>query len=225
MLGLNDPFIADERNLGKFSYLRKFSNQETWDLIDCGSHQGKFAEGASKHLNLNSVMFIDANSDYNDLLREKFPHSTILNRAISLEREDLYYIRNPRNPGQNYVSDSVFSAEKVNTISLTEVINSKVKVPKVKTFLKIDIEGNEVDVLKSVPRSLLSTLSVISLEITPNSAGNDFFEKLDAFIPEEFQFFRERRFGLVQIDRRSPHWTDKLNLFQNLILVNKNHLF
>ena len=156
ILGLNDPFIADGRNLGKFSYLRKFSNEETWDLIDCGSHQGKFAEGASKHLNLNSVMFIDANSDYNDLLREKFPHSTILNRAISLEREDLYYIRNPRNPGQNYVSDSVFSAEKVNTISLTEVINSKVKVPKVKTFLKIDNATENEHLFDDFPKFFLN---------------------------------------------------------------------
>jgi hypothetical protein len=59
------------------------------------------------------------------------------------------------------------------------------------------------------------------LEITPISDSNNFLIELDQFLPKSFNFYRERRLGWVHIDRSNPHWTDHLNVFQNLILVNR----
>jgi FkbM family methyltransferase len=219
-LGLNDPFIADGRNLGHYSYLRKFRLLGKWNLIDCGSHQGKFAEGADRYLDMTSIIFVDPNKDYNYLLREKFPNSTILNLALSTHQNEIFYIRNPKNSGQNFISDSIHSNEKVSSISLSNVIDLQNKTPGTKTFLKIDIEGNEIKILKSLQPEVISTLPIISLEITHKINEEDFIGELDTFLPKEFQFYRERRFGLVKVNRQKPHWTDTLKLFQNLILVN-----
>ena len=87
-------------------------------------------------------------------------------------------------------------------------------------FLKLVIEGNEINILETFSHSLISKLSVISIEITPNGSTVNFINRLNDFIPLSFEFYRERRYGLVKIDRIHPHWTDSLNLFQNLILIN-----
>jgi hypothetical protein len=96
--------------------------------------------------------------------------------------------------------------------------------------LKIDIEGNEIDILKTLPEDVLGKIAIISIEILPSINNLDFISRLNDFIPLTYEFYRERRYGLVSIQRNNPHWTDNLNLFQNLILINsqvskKNHQF
>jgi hypothetical protein len=71
-MGLNDPHIATDRVLSRFSYLRKLKNGKDWILIDCGSHKGKFAESARKHLRLTKVIFIDINKEYNSEIKKNF---------------------------------------------------------------------------------------------------------------------------------------------------------
>ena len=95
---------------------------------------------------------------------------------------------------------------------------------------KIDIEGNKIDILKTLPEDVLAKIAIISIEILPSINNLDFISRLNDFIPRTYEFYRERRYGLVSIQRNNPHWTDNLNLFQNLILINsqvikKNHQF
>jgi hypothetical protein len=126
-LGLNDPYIAKDRVLSKYSYLRKLRNNKDWVLIDCGSYKGKFAESLSKHLVLSQIVFIDINKEFNTKLKEKFPKAIIINRAISVKKSYLYLVRNNKNSGENFVSSTIKTKEKVKTITLSEVFNSKVK--------------------------------------------------------------------------------------------------
>jgi len=86
LLGLNDAYIVVDRVLGKYSYLRKILNNKKWILIDSGSHKGRFAESASKHLNICQIIFIDINKDLISLLKKKFPNSKVLNYAISAKK-------------------------------------------------------------------------------------------------------------------------------------------
>jgi FkbM family methyltransferase len=220
LLGLNDPFVAEDRVLGSRSYLRKIRNNKKWILIDCGSHKGNFAESVSKHLNLSQIIFIDINKDFNYLLAKKFPNSKIINRALTEKKGYRYLIRNTYNPGQNYASISVKSKERIKSISLEEIFKL-IKIQRnSEIFLKLDIEGNEINILKTLPLNLIKKISVISIEITPKGDTSNFIHRLHEFIPQSFNFYRERRYGLVKINRINPHWTDNLNLFQNLILIN-----
>ena len=157
------------------------------------------------------------------MLNSKFPGSTILNYGVSSSDVPLNYIRNARNPGQNFTSENIESNEKVKSISLTKLFEMNVNSDS-NILLKIDIEGDEVAVLKSLSPELVQKLDLISLEITPISNSKNFLIELDQFLPKSFDFYRERRFGWVHIDRSNPHWTDHLNVFQNLILVNRRQI-
>jgi FkbM family methyltransferase len=219
-LGFNDPYVAEDRVLSKYSYLRKLKNNQEWILIDCGSYKGKFADSLSKHLMLSQIVFIDINKEFNTQLNEKYPKAKIINRAISVKKGYLYLVRNAKNSGENFVSSTVKTKEKVKTITLSEVFDFKAKKSNEDIFLKIDIEGNEINVLKTLPRSILATISVISIEILPGYETLNSIYHLNEFMPPTYKFFRERRYGLVNIQRDNLHWTDNLNLFQNLILIN-----
>jgi FkbM family methyltransferase len=219
-LGFNDPYVAEDRVLSKYSYVRKLRNRKDWILIDCGSYKGKFAESLSKHLTLSQIIFIDINKEFNHLLNEKFTTAKIINRAISEKKGFLYLVRNNNNSGQNFVSSNIKTREKVETITLLEVFNSEIKKSNKNIFLKIDIEGNEINVLKNLPQNILARISVISIEILPGYETLNSIGQLNEFIPSTYEFFRERRYGLISIQRDNPHWTDNLNLFHNLILIN-----
>jgi FkbM family methyltransferase len=221
LLGLNDPRIAMNKNSVKLSYLRKFKSKSSWTLVDLGSHRGEFADRATNHLKIDKYIFVDPNSDYNKVLSSKYPGSTILNYGVSTSDLPLNYIRNTRNPGQNFTSANIKSNEKVESISLTKLFDMYVNSDS-NIFLKIDIEGDEVAVLKSLSLEIASKLDIISLEITPISNSKNFLIELDQFLPKSFDFYRERRLGWVPIDRSNPHWTDHLGVFQNLILVNRH---
>ena len=219
-MGLNDPYLATDRVLSRFSYLRKLKNEKNWILIDCGSHKGKFAESARKHLRLTKIIFIDINKEFNSEIKRKFPKSIIMNRAITEKRKAVYMVENINNPGQNYASSKIKNKKKLISISLTEIFNLHVKKSNAHIFLKMDIEGGEINILRTLSQKNLTKISVISIEILPGSASLNFITSLDAFMPVDYEFFRERRYGLIHINRKNPHWTDNLNLFQNLILIN-----
>jgi FkbM family methyltransferase len=219
-MGLNDPYIATDRVLSRFSYLRKLKNGKDWILIDCGSHKGKFAESTRKHLRLTKIIFIDINREYNSEIKKKFPKSIIINRAITEKRKLFYMVTNVNNPGQNYASTKIKNKNKLNSISLTKIFNLHVNNSNAHIFLKMDIEGGEINILQTLSQKNLTKISVISIEILPGTATLNFISSLDSFMPFDYEFYRERRYGLIHIERKNPHWTDNLNLFQNLILIN-----
>ena len=46
-LGLNDPFVAGVKSLGKHSYLKHLAKlNKTWVIIDAGAHTGSFTDRA-----------------------------------------------------------------------------------------------------------------------------------------------------------------------------------
>ena len=221
-LGLNDPYLAKDQTLGRFSYLRKIRNKNKWLLIDCGSYKGKFAESAAKHLCISQIIFIDINTKNNKLLKKKFPNAKIINAAIAEKKGELSVITNRKNPGESFASSTIKTKVRIKSITLNEIMETIKLLPSVDIFLKLDIEGNEVNILKTLSQQWLQKLTVISLEIIPNGNSLNFINRLNEYIPLSYEFYRERRSGLIYINRKNPHWTDSLNLFQNLILINSS---
>jgi FkbM family methyltransferase len=227
--GFNDPFIGMNKNSKKFSYIKKLKDDSKWTLVDLGSHTGTFADRVNLYLNLTMCIFVDPNEEFNTILRTKYPNAVILNYAVSTELGYSNYVRNTKNPGQNFTTNSEIPAilnkevdiDKVQKITLEKILKL-IDSQQQKIFLKLDIEGNEINVLESLSSVTIETLSVISIEVTPISNSNNFLDRLNVLMPEHFRFFRERRYGWISIDRLNPHWTDKLTLFQNVILVNTN---
>lgn len=134
----------------------------------------------------------------------------------------MYVVTNRKNLGQSFASSTIKTNVRIKSITLNEIIETIKLQPSVDIFLKLDIEGNEVNILKTLSQYWLQKLTVISLEISPNSNSLNFINRLNEFIPLSYEFYRERRSGLIYINRENPHWTDSLNLFQNLILINSS---
>ena len=87
--------------------------------------------------------------------------------------------------------------------------------------MKLDIEGNELDILKSKNTYYFDKIKVISMEIDHNKNTISVIDQINEILPTYFEVFRETRYGMIKLSRLKPHWTDQLNLFQNLIIVNQ----
>jgi FkbM family methyltransferase len=220
-LGLNDPYTAGSKSLTKFSYLKTIKRfKKEWILVDVGAHKGTFADRAGKILNFSNIIFCEPNKQYFKILQSKYPNATIIRQAISLKNGTAYYIRHHKNSGQNYISYRLKSNEVVQTITINNVFKQIVTKDD-PIFLKIDIEGDELLILKSLLEKWWNLIGVVSFEVTEHANTLNIIDKLNEFLPDNFLIFREVRYGLISINRHKPHWTDQLNLFQNIILVNQ----
>ena len=220
-LGLNDPYIAGYKSLTKYSYLKTIKRfKKDWTLLDIGAHKGTFADRAGKMLTFSNIIFCEPNKQYYKILRSKYPNASIIPQAISLKNGTAYYIRHHKNSGQNHISYRQKSNEVIQTITINHVFKQIVTTNN-PIFLKIDIEGDEVLILKSLLKKYWNLIGVVSFEVTESANTLNIIDKIDKFLPDNFLIFREVRYGLIPINRDKPHWTDQLNLFQNIILVNK----
>jgi FkbM family methyltransferase len=166
ILGLNDPYIAGEKSLGKHSYLRRLAKSNlTWIIFDAGAHTGSFTDRASKHLKIRKVVFIEPNKEHRQVLLEKNYDSVCISKALSIVNETKFYIRNAKNSGQNYTSTTVKSKEKVNCVSINSIFQTYKIKDNEHCFLKLDLEGNELEILGSVATEYLDRITVISIEI------------------------------------------------------------
>ena len=220
-LGLNDPYIAGSKSLTKYSYLKTVKRfKKDWVLLDIGAHKGTFADRAGKMLTFSNIIFCEPNKQYYKILRSNYPNAKIIRQAISLKNGTAYYIRHHKNSGQNHISYRKKSNEVVLTITINNVFKQIVTTDD-PIFLKLDIEGDEVLILKSLFEKYWKLIGVVSFEVTQQANTLDIIDKLNIFLPDNFLIFREVRYGLIPINRYKPHWTDQLNLFQNIILVNR----
>ncbi len=221
LLGLNDPYVAGNKTSNHFSYLNKFKHIKSWVLIDVGAHTGTFTNRATRILNISEIILLEPNTEHLTKLKHLFPSSTVINAAVSLNTGQAYYVRNNKNSGQNFISESIASNEVVETISINSLF-SKIQNSNGTILLKIDIEGSELSILQDLSRVYFSNIGLISVEILPTLDTINFFDDLCKFMPTNFLFYRETRYGMIPVSREKPHWSDRLNLFQNFLLVNKD---
>jgi len=221
-LGLNDPFVAGEKSLGKHSYLKHLAKfNKTWVIIDAGAHIGSFTDRASKHLNISKAIFIEPNIEHQETLLDKKYHSVCLVKALSTNNLTKFYTRNTKNSGQNFTSSRIKSNEKVECITINSVFSRYKILNNEVYFLKLDIEGNELDILRSINIDYLNKIKAISVEIHHEINTINVIDKINEILPNYFEVFRETRYGMIKLSRLKPHWTDQLNLFQNLIIINQ----
>jgi hypothetical protein len=83
------------------------------------------------------------------------------------------------------------------------------------------MEGNELDILRSIKTDYLDKIKAISVEIQHEVNTINVIDQINEILPTYFEVFRETRYGMIKLSRLKPHWTDQLNLFQNLIIVNQ----
>jgi FkbM family methyltransferase len=224
-LGLNDPYIAGDKSLGKYSYLKRLAKSNlTWIIIDAGAHTGSFADRASKHLRISKAVFIEPNKEHRQVLLEKNYESVCISKALSTVNQAKFYVRNTKNSGQNYTSSTVISKEKLNCITINSIFKSNKIKNNEHYFLKLDIEGNEIEILRSIATKYLDRIAAMSIEVHYEANTINIIDKINIILPSNFDIYRETRYGMNKLSRLKPHWTDQLNLFQNLIILNRDSI-
>jgi FkbM family methyltransferase len=225
ILGFNDPHIAGEKSLGKYSYLRQLAKYNLiWIIIDAGAHTGSFTDRVSKHLKIRKAIFIEPNKEHRQVLLEKNYNSVCISKALSVVNQPKYYTRNAKNSGQNYTSNTVKSKEKVNCVTINSIFQSYKIKNNEHYFLKLDIEGNELEILGSIDTKYLDRITAMSIEIQYERNTINVIDQMNKILPSNFEIYRETRYGINKLSRLKPHWTDQLNLFQNLIILNTNRI-
>ena len=84
------------------------------------------------------------------------------------------------------------------------------------------MEGNELEILRMVSTKYLDRITAISIEIHYERNTTNIIDQINKILPFNFEVYRETRYGMTKLSRLKPHWTDQLNLFQNLIILHTN---
>ena len=180
-LGLNDPYIAGSKSLTKYSYLKTVKRfKKDWVLLDIGAHKGTFADRAGKMLTFSNIIFCEPNKEYYKILRSKYPNARIIRQAISLKSGTAYYLRHNKNSGQNHISYRQKSNEVIPTTTINNVFKQIVTTDN-PIFLKLDIEGDEVLILKSLFEKYWKLIGVVSFEVTEQANTLNIIDKLNVF--------------------------------------------
>jgi hypothetical protein len=75
-----------------------------------------------------------------------------------------------------------------------------------------------------VSTKYLDRITAMSIEIHYERNTINIIDQIDKILPCNFEIYRETRYGMTKLSRSKPHWTDQLNLFQNLIILNTNSI-
>ena len=224
ILGFNDPKIG----LGepyRFYFLLKLKKfEKSWNLIDIGAFRGEFSRTFSRHLRLKTLTLVEPNPVLGANLRELFPSAKLVQSPIWPIETDLIVTEHNKNPGQNFYTTVLGDSQKrvLRSVTLTEILNSVDTSHH--TFVKIDIEGAEIDLIINLEDKLRESVSVYHLEISSRTSVDDPLTILNKLFPNDFKFFRETRFGMILINRESFHWSDREKYFQNIILINTRYI-
>lgn len=130
-------------------------------LIDVGANEGVFAETFKYFKNFNEVIFIEPNKSLNDIIRKNNQgvNSVIINKALSDKIQECNYFFHEDSQMNSLIhsdtsklslefGDKEIGAEIIQTSTLDlEIENCPIEIFGKNVFLKLDTQGNEIDIL------------------------------------------------------------------------------
>tara|TARA_E500000178_G_scaffold331455_1_gene364375 strand:+ start:5109 stop:5813 length:705 start_codon:yes stop_codon:yes gene_type:complete len=173
--------LYHQRKILKFVKNNKI---EIKNIIDIGSHKGKYFDLFYKNFNINRAILIEPQIDYFNYLKSKYKNKKkikIFNNAISsskllkyfyINRHDLTSSLNLINRKNNFLKlkSKIFGFDLKNMIKKkvkirTETLDNLLKKSKVKKIdlVKIDTEGHELEVLRG-SKKYIKKFKIILIE-------------------------------------------------------------
>ena len=212
--------------IAKFLYKYKFDT-----VIDVGSYKGEFIKYSLKYLNPKKIYAFEPQREINDLLKKKFKNDKIkiLNFAIGRNnKENFLYVNKFKKTStlskETIFSNSIYNKLKnlllrsesyqykypVKTISLDSFFSNK-KI--IKSLLKIDVEGYEINVLLG-SKKVLQKMNMILIE-KQNFKNNNFVKCHNYLLKNNFVLLKTFIFPLM-------HFEDRLYVKKHLMYNNFN---
>ena len=173
----------------ELSVIKKFSKIKKVFLLDCGENYGFYSLFAASISPLNRVIAFEASKQ----TCKEFTRNLEINRSLNIKLENLG-VSNSNNKYLKFNEskkdwESSFShnnfvssvSQKVRTIKIDDYLKNK-KIKDYFLFLKIDVEGNEFEVIKSALNIIKKNSPIIIIEFSKYN----FLEK-----NENYKFFNQ----------------------------------
>ena len=173
----------------ELSVIKKFSKIKKVLLLDCGANYGFYSLFAASISPLNRVIAFEASKQ----TCKEFTRNLEINRSLNIKLENLG-VSNSNNKYLKFNEsekdwESSFShnnfvssvSQKVKTIKIDDYLKNK-KIKDYFLFFKIDVEGNEFEVIKSALNVIKKNSPIIIIEFSKYN----FLEK-----NENYKFFNQ----------------------------------
>ena len=173
----------------ELSVIKKFSKIKKVFLLDCGANYGFYSLYTASISPLNRVIAFEASKQ----TCKEFTRNLEINRSLNIKLENLG-VSNSNNKYLKFNEskkdwESSFShnnfvssvSQKVRTVKIDDYLKNQ-KIKDYFLFLKIDVEGNEFEVIKSVLNTIKKNSPIIIIEFSKYN----FLEK-----NENYKFFNQ----------------------------------
>jgi FkbM family methyltransferase len=173
----------------ELSVIKKFSKIKKVLLLDCGANYGFYSLYAASISPLNRVIAFEASKQ----TCKEFTRNLEINRSLNIKLENLG-VSNSNNKYLKFNEsekdwESSFShnnfvssvSQKVRTVKIDDYLKNQ-KIKDYFLFLKIDVEGNEFEVIKSALNMIKKNSPIIIIEFSKYN----FLEK-----NENYKFFNQ----------------------------------
>jgi FkbM family methyltransferase len=157
----------------ELSVIKKFSKIKKVYLLDCGANYGFYSLYTASISPLNHVIAFEASEQ----TCKEFNRNLEINRSLNIKLENLG-VSNSNNKYLKFNEskkdwESSFShnnfvssvSQKVRTIKIDDYLKNK-KIKDYFLFLKIDVEGNEFEVIKSALNTIKKNSPIIIIEFS-----------------------------------------------------------
>ncbi|MDR3001831.1 MAG: FkbM family methyltransferase [Fibromonadaceae bacterium] len=161
-------------------------------LIDCGSYNGdsieKFLE--IPNMEYEQIVAFEASTNSFKLLEQKFENNqkiVLLNVGVYSKDGELYFMESDSSSSVSEHAENVLGKKTIKVKAIDSLENLK-KV----TFIKMDIEGAEIEVLKGAEKTILRDKPLLAISIYhSNEDMLRIAEWVHALVPEYKLFCRQ----------------------------------
>jgi FkbM family methyltransferase len=166
------------------------------NTVDIGCHKGEILELFLRYAPDGKHYAIEPIPYFYERLKQKFSSVKIFQNALSDEtgKQTFYWIKN--NPAYSGLNKRKFSEKEIQPIEvevkrLDELIPENVKIK----FIKIDVEGAELKVLRGSERIIEQNKPIIAFEF--GKGGSDYY---NTTADDMYDFFAERNYDLYDFE-------------------------
>ncbi len=226
----NIPVTTNLRNDILLKKILQKILQEKDNTIDVGCHKGEIMEMIIRYAKKGQHFAIEPIPYFYERLKQKFSNVKVFPYAVSDENgtTEFYWIKNnPAYSGLNKRKFSDANAQikpiEVEVRKLDDLISQDLKIK----FIKIDVEGAELKVLKGAEKIIENSHPYIAFEF--GLGGSDYY---NTTATDVYHFFESKNYALFDFESYLKHQrpytleafnkTFKENIIYNFIAVHQN---
>ena len=217
----------------EINMLKKFSKNEKIFLLDCGCNYGFYTFHVASLSNKNYVVSVEAskktsNEFLKNLELNKFKNITFFNKAISNEDNAEVILNESVNDWESSLTHDDFKTSdkvKIKTCKIDSLIKNY-ELNNFILFIKLDIEGNEMNALQGALKTVEELSPIIIIEfskfIFDNKVNIDYMNNFLNNFNYQIYDTKKKEINMEEIIFRISKLTKRHKTIGNYYLLKKN---